>query len=92
MRIRWTGKAADDLSRLHIFLASVAPDAAARLGQSLIAAPNRLVGYPRLGASVEGFAPRDVRRLIVGKYEMRYEVTEDQIVILRIWHGREERK
>jgi plasmid stabilization system protein ParE len=91
MRIWWTVNAADDVHRLHLFLASVAPEAAVQVIRSLTAAPDRLLGYPRLGAPVDGFEPRDVRRLIVGRYEMRYEVRDDEIVILRIWHGRERR-
>ena len=32
-----------------------------------------------------------MRRLIVGPYEMRYEVKDDVIRILQIWHGKEDR-
>ena len=41
--------------------------------------------------SVSGVEPREVRRLIVGNYEMRYEQTEGGAVILRLWHTREDR-
>jgi hypothetical protein len=44
-----------------------------------------------LGVRLEEFAPRDVRRVIVGDYELRYEVTEAAIYILRLWHTREDR-
>ena len=47
--------------------------------------------YPQLGVKLEEFLPRDVRRIIVGDYEMRYEVTDEAITILRLWHGREDR-
>jgi hypothetical protein len=40
---------------------------------------------------VEGFKPREVRRLIVGNDQMRYEVRERDIVIVRIWHCKEDR-
>jgi len=29
--------------------------------------------------------------IILGRYEMRYEITQDAIIILRIWHAREDR-
>jgi hypothetical protein len=32
-----------------------------------------------------------VRRVIVGQFEMRYELAEASIVILRVWHCREYR-
>ena len=39
-----------------------------------------------------GFEPREMRRLIVGQYELRYDVIEDvTVVILRLWHTREDR-
>lgn len=40
---------------------------------------------------LEGFDPREVRRLIVGDYELRYEINDDGIVVLRIFHGLEDR-
>ncbi|AHE53109.1 type II toxin-antitoxin system RelE/ParE family toxin [Sphingomonas sanxanigenens] len=68
MNIRWTGKAASDLARLHEHLKPVAPDAAARIVQQLALAPNRLADFPRLGERLEAYDPREVRRLIVGHY------------------------
>jgi len=32
-----------------------------------------------------------VRRIIVGNHEMRYEIQDEIIYILRIWHTREDR-
>jgi hypothetical protein len=29
--------------------------------------------------------------LVVGQYELRYEIAEDTIFILRLWHTREDR-
>ncbi len=37
------------------------------------------------------FMSREVRRLLVGHYEMRYELQESNIYILRVWHTRENR-
>jgi plasmid stabilization system protein ParE len=65
--------------------------AAARAVQAIVAAPERLLTLPRLGSSVEGYEPREVRRLLVGPYELRYEVFDAEVVVLRVWHAREER-
>ena len=92
MRIEWSEHALSDLDRVRAFLESVDPDAAARVVQALATAPNRLLAFPRLGEPLEDYEPREVRRLIVGRYEMRYEVLDDFIGIVRVWHGREERK
>ena len=91
MRVQWTSKASADLVRLHAFLEPVAPDAAARVVQQLARAPNRLLDFPRIGEKLEGFEPREVRRIIVGHYEMRYEIASGTIFILRLWHSREDR-
>ncbi len=69
----------------------MAPEAAANVIVALTRGPSLLIDQPRMGARLEGFASREVRRIIVGKYEMRYEVLNDVIYILRIWHSREDR-
>lgn len=91
MKIQWTGKASSDLARLYEHLRPVAPDAAARVVRQLAQAPIRLIDYPRLGERLEAYDPREVRRIIVGNYEMRYEIANGAILILRLWHGREYR-
>jgi len=59
--------------------------------QSLTAAPARLKEYPHIGEKLEEFEPREVCRILVNHYEMRYEIQESKIYVLRIWHTREER-
>lgn len=91
MELKWSSKALSDLSRLYDFLAPVNRRAAAQVVQSLTAAPIRLLEYPRLGEKLEEFEPREVRRLLVGKYELRYEISGSAIYVLRLWHTREDR-
>jgi plasmid stabilization system protein ParE len=92
MRIRWTEQARSDLVRLHEFLAPVDPRAAARIVRSLRQTPSRVLpDNPRLGARLPHFAPREVRRLFVDDYEVRYELRSDMIVLIGIWHTREDR-
>lgn len=91
IEIRWTSKALSDLARLNAFLAPLNPHAAATAVRQLVAAPTRLLEQPRLGERVAGFEPRDVRRILVGRYELRYELTADTLYIVRIWHTREQR-
>jgi plasmid stabilization system protein ParE len=92
MRVRWTNQAALDLARLYEFLAPVSRQAAARAVRALRAAPARLLQRnPRLGPRLDEFTPRDMRRLFVNDYEIRYEIVRDTIIILRLWHMREDR-
>ncbi|AGY60309.1 type II toxin-antitoxin system RelE/ParE family toxin [Gloeobacter kilaueensis] len=91
MEVRWTDKSLVDLNRLHAFLRPTNPQAAARVVRSLIAAAKRLEQFPQLGTALPEFAPRNVRRLIVADYEMRYELKDDALFILRVWRAREDR-
>lgn len=91
MELKWTSRALSDLARLFDFLAVVNRQAAARTVQSLSQAPTSLLTNLRLGERVEEFEPRDVRRLLVGRYEMRYEIQESTSYILRLWRVREAR-
>ena len=91
MELKWTNKALSDLARLYEFLAPANQDAAARIVQSLVTAPATLMTNPRIGEQLEEFEPREVRRLLVGHYEMRYEIEESTVYVLRLWHTREHR-
>lgn len=91
MQLKWTSKALADLARLYDFLAPVNRSAAARTVQSLTAAPTNLLANPRIGEKLDEFEPREVRRILVGHYEMRYEIQEATLYVLRIWHTREDR-
>jgi plasmid stabilization system protein ParE len=91
MKLLWTRKALSDVARLYEFLASVNPPAAARAVQALTAAPMRLREQPRMGERLDEFEAREVRRILVGRYEMRYELTQDTLYVLRVWHTREDR-
>lgn len=91
MELKWTGKALSDLTRLYEFLAPVNQPAAARAVQALTAAPARLLEHPRIGERLEEFSPREIRRVLIGSYEMRYEIQASTIYVLRLWHTREDR-
>ena len=87
-------EAAADLNRLRAFLADKNPDAAQRAATSLIQAIQMLDMFPDRGrpTGVEG-----VRELIVpfgsSAYVLRYAhlPDTDEVIVLRIWHGREQR-
>jgi plasmid stabilization system protein ParE len=91
MELNWTSKGLSDLARLYDFLAVVDMPAAARTVQQLTAAPTILLANPRIGERLQEFEPRDVRRILVGHYEIRYEIVGSTIYLLRLWHTREER-
>lgn len=87
----WTSKALADLARLHEFLAAVNRPAANRAVQALVRASLILRTSPRLGEQLFQFQPREVRRLLVDDYEVRYEIRQSAVYVLRVWHTREKR-
>ena len=91
MALQWTAKARSDLARLHDFLAPVNRRAAAAAIRALVAAPPRLLDHPRAGERLDEFDPREVRRILVGRYELRHEIQASTIYVLRLWHTREDR-
>jgi plasmid stabilization system protein ParE len=91
MVVRWTQPALRDLTRLHTFLASFDRRAANRTVQSLTAVTARLAMHPRIGERVDEFTSLEIRRVIVGQYEVRYEIRDAAVAIIRLWHTREDR-
>lgn len=88
----WTPGALDDLSRLRAFIEPYNPQAAARAATAIIAGANRLRDNPSLGHPHEGLP--EFRKLFISfgrrGYVLRYRIDGQKIVVLRIWHTREE--
>lgn len=91
MELKWTNKASSDLERLYNFLAQVNKSAAAKAIKTLTKAPTSLLTNPRIGEQLFQFESREVRRIFVREYEIRYEIQGSIIYVLRLWHTREER-
>lgn len=91
MELKWTSKALSDLARLYEFLALANKPAATRTVQALTQTPTILLTNPRIAEQLFQFEPREVRRVLVGAYEVRYELLDSIIYVLRLWHTRENR-
>ncbi|WP_293648021.1 type II toxin-antitoxin system RelE/ParE family toxin [Thiolapillus sp.] len=92
MVLKWTSKALSDLTRLYDFLLPVNKPAAIKAVRALVKGPDILLSNPRIGEQLFQFAPSEVRHILVGQYEMRYEIADDTIYMLRLWHTRERRE
>ena len=86
-------EAPDDLERLHAFIEPHSPQAAARAIGVLLAPAERLPSFP--GMSLPWEADNDYRELPVRfgtrGYVIRYRLSGDQEVIVRVWHALEQR-
>jgi len=94
MKIIVAQAAAADLARLRDFLADKSPAAANRAAAALIVAIQSLDTFPERGRP----SGPNMRELIVpfgnSGYVLRYAFREqdDEVIVLRIWHSREERE
>lgn len=84
-------RAEADLDRLEAFIAAESAGRAERAISRLRQGTNRFARFPGLGVSLG----KGVRQLYVshGKsgYVVRYRVLTKAVLILRIWHGKEDR-
>ena len=91
--IVWTETAIDDLNRHYSFIKHNNPDAAGLAVQAIVSSGESLQHNPRRGAIVDEVA--GLRKLLVffGKhgYIIHYVILEDDVIILRVYHGRENR-
>lgn len=89
MQLRFTRSSSRDLTRLRDFIARHDPRAAAKVSKRLGRTIRLLRDQPGLGQAVDELP--DVRELVAGDYVVRYTVRDECVVILRVWHGRENR-
>ena len=93
--IHLSPEAADDVVRVREFLSAKNPDAAKRALAEIFAALEKVHVFPGLGTATED---PDVRQIVVpfgsAGYIVRYTVRpgSGNVLVLRIWHGREARK
>lgn len=83
-----------DVERLRTFLDQANPGAAGRAMLAILMAIERLQEFPHLGMTTED---ADIRQLVIrfgaSGYIVRYAVLAEagDILVTRIWHGREAR-
>jgi toxin ParE1/3/4 len=93
MNLRFAPEAVDDLIRLRNFIAEKNSTAAQRIANDLVLGLEKLKVFPEIGLKVErAFEPKRIRDLFIGNYTVRYLIGDGEIVVLRIWHGKESEK
>ena len=90
MIIQYTPEAIDDLYRLREFISNKNPYAAQRVAGEILEGINKLKTFPQMGLSVNRAPdPSAIRDLFIGSYTVRYLLANEEIHILRLWHGKE---
>ena len=92
-KIVWLPEALDDARRLFDFLREKNPSAAARAAQAIRQGADQLADFPDIGRPMNDGTGR--RELFVpfgaNSYVLRYILDAQRIVIIRVWHSREQR-
>lgn len=90
----WLPEARADVQRLFDFLVETSPSTAAAALRAIRGGAARLAEHPRIGRRIDDETER--RELVLpfgaGAYVVRYRIEHETIVILRVWHGREDRR
>ncbi len=93
MKLTWLPEARGDIERLYSFLLDKDPAAAARMIRAVRTGAAKLRDFPRLGRRMDDTTRR--RELSIpfgaGAYVLRYRARDDEVIVIRVWHSREER-
>ena len=88
-RVIWSSGALADARRNLDYLAAENPSAALRLAALLEAGAEGLVRFPHRGRP--GLLPGTRELVTVPPYVVVYQVQDDAVVILRVWHAAQDR-
>jgi toxin ParE1/3/4 len=89
--VRWTEPALSDLKAIHAFIGKENPHAADRVASRILEAVDALERFPNRGR----LGPDGVARELVLKgwpWIVVYDVLMDEVQVLRVLHGAQERK
>ena len=93
MTVEWSEDALADLNRFALFLQDQHPSLAKRVASEIVAKAQALTDHPKLGRVIQG---RDEYRQVIlqvlnARYVFQYRYDGGRLVMLRVFHGRENR-
>ena len=93
-KVVWRERALGDIDRLYDFLFKKNEEAAVKVAQVILRGSSLLEESPRLGRPMADGTERRELFIPFGSsfYVLRYFLASDTVVIVRVWHGREDRK
>lgn len=89
LRVEWKPTAQADLEAIFAYLLPLNPFAAEHVVQELVVAADSLATFPRRGRPGRAKGTREL--VAVWPYVMVYEIRDGAVVILRLWHGAQDR-
>lgn len=93
VRIVWLPEALADIERLYSFLKEKSPAAATRAAQTILQGARIVEKEPEAGRPMQDDTGR--REFFVafgaGAYVLRYKRDRNMVVVIRVWHSKEQR-
>ena len=92
MKLSWSMNALADLNRFAVFLTDSHPELARRIGPAIRRRAEIIGDYPESGRLIGTGRFRELSLPIMGAtYVLRYASDRNGVVILRVFHSREQR-
>jgi toxin ParE1/3/4 len=85
----WREDARDDVVRIIAYIAQDNPVAARQIGRELFLAGESLTDFPRRGRQGRVSGTRELATY--RPYIIAYQIDGDEVHILRVWHGAQDR-
>jgi toxin ParE1/3/4 len=93
-KVVWRERALEDIGRLYDFLFGKNEEVAKKAAQIILRGSSLFKDSPKLGRPMADGTER--RELFIpfgsGFYVLRYFIISDTVVIVRVWHSREDRR
>ena len=94
MKLKWSAAALADLGRFASFLQDRHPQLSRIVAAEILVKTKIISEHPQLGRPIEG--RQDHREILLqvlnATYAFRYGYDGERLVMLRVFHGREERE
>lgn len=87
-RVNWSRRALEDIEGIAGYIAADSPTYAGIVVKKVINQTKTLAQFPRSGRKVPEFDDENVRELIVYSYRVIYRLSDDEVLIAAVIHGR----
>ena len=89
MKIIWSLLSIERVTEIALYIANDKVGAADNWIDSVFSAVEKLVKFPQSGRIVPEFKKEDIRELIHGNYRIIYQISQSEIEILTVRHGKQ---
>jgi toxin ParE1/3/4 len=87
-RVVWSRRALHDVEEIASYVAQDSSAYAAAVVRTIVNQTRLLQRFPRSGRKVPEFDNDDIRELIAYSYRIVFQVTQDEVVIAAVIHGK----